>query len=105
MPSATRATATVPVDLKDLLPAFLRNRRKELRALQRALVRLDFGELAHLSHRMKGVGDWYGFPDVSKIGAQIERSAQAKDRKSLTSLLARYRTYLGAVRITYGPRS
>ena len=105
MTTHARVTATVPIDLQDLLPAFLRNRRKELRALQRALMRLDFAELAHLSHRMKGVGHWYGFPDVSAIGAQIEMSAREQDPASLSALITRYRNYLRAVRITYGPHS
>ena len=95
----------MPRDLKDLVPIFLRNRKKELGALRTAVARADFDQLRHLSHRMKGVGEPYGFPDVSTIGGQIEQLARRKDEESLTKLLRLYGAYLGSVRITYGPRS
>ena len=95
----------MPRDLKDLVPIFLRNRKKELGALRKAVAHADFDQLRHLSHRMRGVGEPYGFPDVSTIGGQIEQLARSKDEESLTKLLGLYAEYLGNVRITYGPRS
>ena len=100
-----RFTAVVPSDLKDLVPIFLRNRRRELDALRRAAARADFEQLQHLSHRMRGVGEPYGFPDVSDIGGRIQRLAREKDDAALMELLTHYAEYLGNVHITYGPRS
>ena len=103
--SEEQYSAIVPVDLRDLVPVFLRNRKQELHALQHAIARMDYEQLAHLGHRMKGVGEPYGFPDVTTIGAQIEQFARAQDLNSLASVIARYRHYLRSVKITYGPRS
>ena len=105
VPKPAKFRAVVPKDLKDLVPIFLRNRKKELGALRKAIARADFQELQHLSHRMRGVGEPYGFPDVSSIGGQIEQFARRKDAPSLAKLLGRYAEYLSNVRISYGPRS
>src|SRR2546426_8588683 len=48
---------TVAKDLEDLIPAFMRNRNKELETLKVALAAADFEQLRQLGHRMKGVGD------------------------------------------------
>jgi len=100
-----RFKAVVPSDLKDLIPIFLRNRKKELGALRKAAAKADFEKLQHLSHRMRGVGEPYGFPDVSSIGGEISRSAQHRDEESLTRLLTLYEEYLSNLQISYGPRS
>lgn len=105
MSKPAKFTAVVPKDLKDLVPIFLRNRKKELGALRRAVAQADFDTLRHLSHRMRGVGEPYGFPDVSDIGGRIERLARDKDDEALMKLLTHYAEYLGNVHITYGPRS
>jgi HPt (histidine-containing phosphotransfer) domain-containing protein len=97
--------AIVPKDLADLVPVFLRRRRQELLALRQALAKRDFDELLHLSHRMKGVGYWYGFPQVSILGTRIEASAGARDTKALEALMARYADYLKNVHVKFGPRS
>jgi HPt (histidine-containing phosphotransfer) domain-containing protein len=97
--------AIVPLDLADLVPIFLRRRRRELLALRHALAKSDYRELLHLSHRMKGVGDWYGFPQVSALGARIEASAASRDTKALEALIVRYSEYLGNVQVTLGPPS
>src|SRR5947207_11499178 len=66
---------TVAKDLEDLIPAFLRNRSKELETLKVALAAADFEQLRQLGHRMKGVGNSYGFAHVSVLGQEIEDGA------------------------------
>ena len=97
--------AVVPSDLRDLVPTFLRNRKSELEALREALAAADFQQVLHLSHRMKGVGECYGFPDISAIGARIAESANLENRDAIARLLLSYAQYLDGVRIVYGPPS
>src|ERR671926_396214 len=52
---------TVARDLEDLIPVFMGNRKKELDTLRVALAAADFEQLRQLGHRMKGVGNSYGF--------------------------------------------
>src|SRR6266446_9057185 len=90
---------TVAKDLEDLIPAFLRNRNKELETLKVALAAADFEQLRQLGHRMKGVGNSYGFAHVSVLGQEIEDGARSGDRASLEARIAQYGDYLSKVQI------
>ena len=61
-------TVTIAKDLEDLVPTFLKNRAKELDTLRAALAGGDLEQTRQLGHRMKGVGNSYGFELVSTGG-------------------------------------
>src|SRR5512138_873118 len=92
---------TVQKDLEDLIPVFMSNRRKEVDALRVALATADFEQLRQLGHRMKGVGNSYGFAQVSDFGKRIEDGARSGDRALLETTITSYGDFLGKVRITY----
>jgi len=92
---------TVAKDLADLIPVFMKNRHKELDALRVALAAADFEQLRQLGHRMKGVGNSYGFTHVSTLGKYIEDGARSGDRASLQARISEYEEYLSKVQITY----
>lgn len=91
--------ALVPAGVEDLLPAFLENRRNELAALKAAVATHDFATVLHIAHRMKGVGEPYGFPTISLIGVDLDGAVQRADMRRLLELVRQYATYLGSVRI------
>ena len=88
-------------DLEDLIPVFMSNRRKELETLRVALAAADFEQLRQLGHRMKGVGNSYGFAQVSDFGKYVEDGARSGDRALLESTIVRYTEFLSKVQITY----
>ncbi len=92
---------TVAKDLADLIPTFMKNRAKEVETLRAALAAGDLEQLRQLGHRMKGVGNSYGFEKVSTLGRQIEDGAKAGDRAALEARIAEYADYLARVRIVY----
>ncbi len=92
---------TVAKDLEDLVPTFMKNRGKELETLRSALAAGDFDQMRQLGHRMKGVGNSYGFEKVSQLGKQVEDNAKAADRDKLGACLAEYTDYLARVQIVY----
>jgi HPt (histidine-containing phosphotransfer) domain-containing protein len=92
---------TVAKDLEDLIPVFMSNRKKELDALRVALAAADFEQLRQLGHRMKGVGNSYGFAQVSDFGKHVEDGARSGDRALLESTIVRYTEFLSKVQITY----
>jgi HPt (histidine-containing phosphotransfer) domain-containing protein len=92
---------TVTKDLADLIPVFMKNRHKELDALRVALAAADFEQLRQLGHRMKGVGNSYGFAHVSTLGKYIEDGARSGDRAALQASIAEYDDYLAKVQIKY----
>jgi HPt (histidine-containing phosphotransfer) domain-containing protein len=91
----------VQKDLEDLIPVFMRNRHKELDSLRAAVAAADFEQLRQLGHRMKGVGNSYGFTHISTLGKYIEDGARAGDRASLQARISEYEEYLSKVQITY----
>ena len=88
-------------DLEDLIPVFLKNRHKEVDTLRVALASADFEQLRQLGHRMKGVGNSYGFERVSAIGKQIEDGARSGDRTALEESIAGYADFLSRVEVAY----
>src|SRR5438552_18042296 len=80
---------TVAKDLEDLIPAFMRNRNKELETLKVALAAADFEQLRQLGHRMKRLGNSYRFPPASALGQEIEDPARTGARASLDAHIAR----------------
>jgi HPt (histidine-containing phosphotransfer) domain-containing protein len=94
-------TVTVAKDLEDLIPTFMKNRTKELETLATALGGGDYEQLRQLGHRMKGVGNSYGFEKVSVLGKQIEDHAKAGNRDAIAANIADYTDYLARVTIVY----
>jgi HPt (histidine-containing phosphotransfer) domain-containing protein len=91
----------VAKDLEDLIPVFMGNRHREVESLRAALAADDFEQLRHLGHRMKGVGNSYGFERVSLFGKQVEEGARDQDRAAIERCIAEYRDYLAKVEISY----
>ncbi len=94
-------TVVVAKDLEDLVPTFMKNRGKELEALRAALAGGDYEQLRQLGHRMKGVGNSYGFEHVSALGKKIEDGAREDKRAALEATIAEYADYLARVKIVY----
>ena len=94
-------TVTVAKDLEDLIPTFMKNRAKELETLRVALSGGDMETLRQLGHRMKGVGNSYGFEKVSTLGKQVEDGARSGDRAALEATITQYADYLARVKIVY----
>ena len=75
--SADDYKVIVAKDLEDLIPVFMSNRHKELDSLRVALAAADFEQLRQLGHRMKGVGNSYGFNAIVRRSASTSRTARA----------------------------
>ena len=91
----------VAKDLEDLIPVFLSNRKKELETLRAALAAADFEQLRQLGHRMRGVGNSYGFDQVSTLGKEIEDAARQEDKATIERNIAAYGVYLAKVQVAY----
>jgi len=92
---------SVEKDLADLIPTYLANRAKEVATLRDFLSSSHFDQLGRVGHRMKGVGEPYGFKKVSEFGKLIQDSADARDRLSLERCIGEYAEYLQRVNIVY----
>ena len=91
----------VAKDLADLIPTFMKNRKKELESLRAALASADFEQLRQLGHRMKGVGVSYGFERISVFGKDVENGARNGDRAAVEAAIEQYDEYLSRVEVAY----
>lgn len=94
-------TVIIAKDLADLIPAFFKNRQKEVENLRKALAADDFEQLRQLGHRMKGVGNSYGFAKVSEIGKRVEDGAKTADKAGIGTCIGEYADYLASVQVVY----
>jgi HPt (histidine-containing phosphotransfer) domain-containing protein len=94
-------TAVVAKDLEDLIPVFIKNRSKEVDSLRAALGAANYEQLKQLGHRMKGVGNSYGFGPISEFGKTIEDAAKASDAGAIGGCIEAYADYLAKVQIVY----
>jgi HPt (histidine-containing phosphotransfer) domain-containing protein len=99
--NANAHKVVVDKDLEDLIPVFMGNRHKEVESLRVALAAADFEQLRHLGHRMKGVGNSYGFERISIFGKQVEDGARSGDRAGIEATITEYRDYLASVQVSY----
>jgi HPt (histidine-containing phosphotransfer) domain-containing protein len=57
----------------------------------------DFNTIEISAHMMKGSGQSYGFRKISRIGDEIEKSAQVRNRKKIKQLIQKFENYLGNI--------
>jgi len=83
----------------DLLAAFLRNRRAEVKQLLRALASADWSELQHLAERMYSTGNPYGFRQITTFGRFMREACARRNEATVARLTTEYAIYLSNVTI------
>jgi HPt (histidine-containing phosphotransfer) domain-containing protein len=99
--TGNKIVVKVDPDLKELIPGFLANRRKDVTILREALAQGDCARMQSTGHSLKGVGGGYGFAEMSTIGAEIEVAAKAANLQSLAGLVDRYAAYLEQIEVVF----
>jgi hypothetical protein len=94
-----RHSVRVAGELRDLIPRFLANRRSEVARLRQSVALGDFEEARRIGHMLKGAGGGYGFDEITRIGAEIERHAAA--RTDVRGLVEELGEYLDQVEVTF----
>ena len=99
--SKDKIVVIVDVDLEDLIPGFLENRKKELTTLRAALGEANYQSIQSIGHSMKGVGGGYGFDGITELGRDLESAAKNQDRDGLAALVEKYADYLDRIEVKY----
>ena len=60
-------------DLRDMVEEFVEGLEQRVTELQRAYEHLDWEQLKTLAHRLKGAGGSYGYPEISRVAADMEQ--------------------------------
>lgn len=88
-------------ELKELIPEFMANRRKDLQALRVGLSNDDLEGLRLLGDRIKGVAGSYGFGRFAAIARLIEENARQGNRRALDLLVEQYEAHLAKVQVAF----
>lgn len=89
-------------ELRDLIPGYLENKRKDAAKMRENLEREDFEALRIQGHSLAGSGGAYGFPGLTRIGRLMERAGAARDGEAARQALAELDSYLRRVVVDYG---
>ena len=72
---------------QDALSRYIRNRSEDLRKCREYFGTKNFEEIERIGHKLKGNGSTFGFPDLSKIGMELEVHAKKEDLSALQKVL------------------
>jgi signal transduction histidine kinase/HPt (histidine-containing phosphotransfer) domain-containing protein len=84
----------MPAGVEELVPSYLARRRQEVPEMLELLAHSDFARLASLGHDLKGSGGGYGFPELTRLGAALEESANQKDGPAFSAKMTELVDYL-----------
>lgn len=75
-------------ELRGIVEEFVGELDSRLAEIRAAFDQLDWDQLTILAHRLKGAGGSYGYPEISRLCAELERSFRAHDAHGFTDRLA-----------------
>lgn len=97
----TSYRVSIDLELKDLAPGYVENRKKELPGLLALSAAGDLDALRKAGHKLAGSGGGYGFDRLSELGKELETLARAGDLPGAAGCLERLKEYLENLEITY----
>lgn len=69
----------------DLVPAYLARRQDDLATLRAAIAAAEYESARLVGHRLAGSAPGYGFPEMAKLGRDIEQAALRADARALAA--------------------
>jgi HPt (histidine-containing phosphotransfer) domain-containing protein len=77
-----------------LAAMFLAAREADLARLDSAIPASDFASVGSIGHVFRGSGATFGFPEASRLGAQLEAAASRRDADEAREIAAALRACL-----------
>lgn len=91
----------IDVDLQDLIPQFVENRKKDIASLEQLIENEDCVAIAQLAHKIKGAAAGYGFSELSELAAQLEKAVKNGDQSVLSDIVKKMRIHFLNIDIQY----
>lgn len=85
--------------LRELVPGFLANRRKDLELIARALHSGNLEAIRVVGHNIRCFSRVYGFDDLIALGEEIHRAAEDRSTLRIAHAQSRLADYLSRVDI------
>ncbi len=93
---------TVEEDLREMAAEYLEKRRAEMPEWEALAAAKDIPTLTSHGHRMKGVGESYGFPELTRLGSELEVAGKAGDAAKAAEIITKIKDYVMNVEILAG---
>ncbi len=71
----------------DMLTRYFERRRRDLEDCVESYNKKKFRELEKVGHQLKGNGHTFGYPELSRIGQQLEEAAMEKNIMQIEGVL------------------
>ncbi len=85
---------TIDPDLIELIPGCINSRHEDIKNMNTLLKKRQYREIERCGHSMKGSGSGYGFDEISKIGAFIEKAGQSESIRRIEEGIEKLEQYL-----------
>ena len=85
--------------LKELVPAFLENRRRDLERMRVALVSGDLATIRDVGQNIRAFSRVYGFDELTALGEEIRCAADEQSTLRIVHLQGQLADYLSRVEI------
>ena len=85
--------------LKELVPRYLDNRHKDITEIRRLLAAGDLEAVRIIGHNMAGSAGGYGFPEIGKLGKEIEGAALRAHTQGIGHWATQLADYLSRITV------
>uniref|UniRef100_I2PWL8 HPt domain-containing protein n=1 Tax=Desulfovibrio sp. U5L TaxID=596152 RepID=I2PWL8_9BACT len=92
---------TVDGDLRPIFDRFLDIQRRQIEALEAALVAGDRGTAILLAHTVRGAAATYQLPEAAAVAAAIEEQARGRELDPAVPLVGVLRRYFREVEVVF----
>ena len=75
--------ASVSSEVTALVPKYLASQSKHIEEAREQLLRHDFDSIERFAHNLKGTGRGYGFPEIEKLGRELEQAARDNQEQNI----------------------
>lgn len=91
----------ISIDLQEIIPSMLNNRRDEILRLRGYLFQKRYTEAKDISHALKGVLGSYGFEEASEIASRLDEDLRVKNYKDAGKGADNLSRYMEEIEIEY----
>lgn len=91
----------VDEELKDILPGFIENRKKDIADLKSALSNKDFKTIEKIGHRVSGSSGGYGFGELGKIAKEMEMKCKEGKLNEIPTLIKSFEDFMSDITIEF----
>jgi HPt (histidine-containing phosphotransfer) domain-containing protein len=95
--SGERIRLAVDPALRELLPGFLANRRKDLEAVNRALHSGNLEAIRAVGHNIRCFSRVYGFDDLTALGEALQQAADERSTLRIVHAQSQLADYLARI--------